>query len=177
METAMRDQCLLTTKDFTLLEAMIDDPLVRDSLLHELLGRKMAAATVVFREDLPEDAASLNSRVTFSIDGRRDTRILTTGRMTTPVGMLLPVDTLRGLALLGLREGQKIVIENADGFQEQVLLETVNYQPERATRGSDGFQVRMRLAGKPTLRLLKGGAPGRQRPAPEKPDDPGPSAA
>lgn len=173
----MRDQCLLTTKDFTLLEAMIDDPLVRDSLLHELLGRKMAAATVVFREDLPEDAASLNSRVTFSIDRRRETRILTTGRMTTPVGMLLPVDTLRGLALLGLREGQKIVIENADGFQEQVLLETVNYQPERAMRGSDGFQVRMRLAGKPTLRLLKGGAPGRQRPAPEKPDDPGPSAA
>jgi len=177
METAMRDQCLLTTKDFTLLEAVIDDPFVRDSPLRPLMERKMAAATVVFRQDLPEDAASLNSRITFSIDGRRDTRILTTGRMTTPVGMLLPVDTLRGLALLGLREGQKIIVENADGFQEQVLLEAVNFQPERAMKALDGPQVRMRPVGKPMLRLLKGGAPCRQRPAPEKPEDPGPSAA
>ncbi|KPH06170.1 nucleoside-diphosphate kinase (plasmid) [Rhizobium acidisoli] len=173
----MNDQFLLTTKDFTLLEAMLDDPLVRDTTLIPLLRRKMASAIVMFREDLPEDVASLNSRVTFSIGGRRDTRVLTTGRMTTPVGMLLPVDTLRGLALLGLREGQMIVIENADGFEETILLDAVNYQPERMMRRSDGFPVRIRLADKPVLRLTQGVEPVCSARPPEEPDDPGPSAA
>ncbi|MBB3464345.1 nucleoside-diphosphate kinase [Rhizobium sp. BK377] len=173
----MNDQCLLTTKDYTLLETMHDDPLVRDTALLRLLRRKKASAIVMFREDLPEDIASLNSRVTFSADGRRDTRVLTTGRMTTPVGMLLPVDTLRGLALLGLREGQTIVIENVDGHMEAISLEAVKYQPERMMRRSDNFPVRIGLGNKPILRLVQGIGPACSGIPPEEPDDPGPSAA
>ncbi|ANL68606.1 hypothetical protein AMC82_PC00042 (plasmid) [Rhizobium phaseoli] len=173
----MNDQCLLTTKDYTLLETMHDDPLVRDTALLRLLRRKMASAIVMFREDLPEDIASLNSRVTFSIDGRCDTRVLTTGRMTTPVGMLLPVDTLRGLALLGLREGQTIAIDNVEGRVEVIMLNAVNYQPERMMRRSDGLPVRIGLADKPMLRLVQGVGPVCSARPPEEPDDPGPSAA
>lgn len=173
----MNDQCLLTTKDYTLLETMHDDPLVRDTALLRLLRRKMASAIVMFREDLPEDIASLNSRVTFSIDGRCDTRVLTTGRMTTPVGMLLPVDTLRGLALLGLREGQTIAIDNVEGRVEVIMLNAVNYQPERMMRRSDGLPVRIGLTDKPMLRLVQGVGPVCSARPPEEPDDPGPSAA
>ncbi|MDR9762824.1 nucleoside-diphosphate kinase [Rhizobium redzepovicii] len=172
----MNDQCLLTTKDYTLLETMHDDPLVRDTALLRLLRRKKASAIVMFREDLPDDVASLNSRVTFSVDARCDTRVLTTGRMTTPVGMLLPVDTLRGLALLGLREGQTIVIENVEGHMEAISLDAVNYQPERMRR-SDEFPMRIGLGGKPILRLVQGVGPACSGKPPEEPDDPGPSAA
>ncbi|OWV74434.1 hypothetical protein ATY76_28125 [Rhizobium sp. R339] len=173
----MNDPCLLTTKDYTLLETMRDDPLVRDASLVRLLRRKMASAIVMFREDLPEDVASLNSRVTFSVDGRSDTRVLTTGRMTTPIGMLLPVDTLRGLALLGMTEGQTIAFENVEGRLEVIMLNAVNYQPERMMRRSDGFPVRIRLADKPMLRLVQGVEPVCSARPPEEPDDPGPSAA
>ncbi|MBB3660243.1 regulator of nucleoside diphosphate kinase [Rhizobium sp. BK650] len=173
----MNDQCLLTTKDYTLLETIHDDPLVRDTALLSLVRRKKASAIVLFREDLPEDVASVNSRVTFSVDGRRDTRVLTTDRMTTPVGMLLPVDTLRGLALLGLREGQTIVIENVDGHLEAISLDAVNYQPERVMRRSRGFPVRMGSGDKPILRLVQGVGPACSGRPPEEPEDPGPSAA
>ncbi|ARM14864.1 MULTISPECIES: hypothetical protein [Rhizobium] len=44
----------------------------------------MASAIAMLREDLPEEVASLHSRVIFSIDGRGDALVLTTGRMTTP---------------------------------------------------------------------------------------------
>lgn len=171
----MTDQCVLSTRDFTLLEAMLEDPLMRDTALIPLLKRKMASATVMFREDLPQDVASLSSRVTFSVAGRQDTRVLTAGRMTTPVGMLLPVDTLRGLALLGLREGQSIIIENAEGFEEQVQLEKVNFQPEHAMRKSEG--VRLVLSGKPVLSLVQGSNARRYWLSPDDPEDPGPSAA
>ncbi len=131
----MREHCILTTRDFTLLEAMLDDPFVRDTRLVPVLRRKIATAIVVFREDLPENVASLNSRVTYRIDGAsRDTRVLSDDRMTTPIGMLLPVTTLRGMALLGLAEGQEFVLTNVDSVEERILLETVHYQPEKAMR-------------------------------------------
>ncbi|NLS07839.1 nucleoside-diphosphate kinase [Rhizobium sp. P32RR-XVIII] len=131
----MREHCILTTRDFTLLEAILDDPFVRDTRLMPVLRRKITTAIVMFRQDLPENVASLNSRVTYRIDGaRRDTRVLSDDRMTTAIGMLLPVTTLRGLALLGLAEGQEFVLTNVDGVEERILLETVHYQPERAMR-------------------------------------------
>lgn len=128
----MREHCILTMKDFTILEAMLDDPFVRDNRLIPVLKRKLASAIVMFREDLPENVASLNSRVSFRVNGKpSETGILSNDQMTSPLGMLMPVTTLRGLALLGLAEGQEFVVTNVDDIQERIQLEAVHYQPER----------------------------------------------
>jgi regulator of nucleoside diphosphate kinase len=174
--------CTLTTKDLTILEVLHDRCLGRDDLLAPILKRKIEAASVVFRDDVPADVATLSSRVTFSVDGRDpDTRVLSHDRMTSPVGLFLPITTVRGLALIGLAEGQEFAVTNAEGAEERIMLQRVEYQPEAARRGRD------LLAGpvparhvRPPLRLVRGGlhyqSPVLTAEGPGT-DDPGPSAA
>ena len=176
-----KETCILTTKDFTILEAMRDNPLVRDDRLVPLIQRKIGTAIVVFREDLAQGVASLSSRVTFRVNGgQADTRVLSTGSVNAPVGMFLPVTTMRGLALLGLSEGQEITVTAADGHEEQILLERVDYQPETARRERHAMGGFSSVPTKPRLQMISGGL--RQvRPMLAVPlngdDDPGPSAA
>ena len=81
------ETCILTTKDFTILEVMRDRCLGRDDPLAPILKRKIESALVVFRDDVPVNVATLSSRVTFSVDGRdADTRILSHDRMTGQPG-------------------------------------------------------------------------------------------
>lgn len=178
----MQTTCTLTTKDFTILETMRDRCLGRDDPFVSILKRKIESAMVVFRDDLPGNFASLNSRVTFSVDGRDpDTRVISRDRTASPVGMSLPITTLRGLALLGLSEGQEIVVTNIEGVEERILLEKVHYQPEAARRAEDAMRrVSPPPQRKPMLRVIYGTFHDQPRPVPASPtgpDDPGPSAA
>lgn len=175
------DNFILTTKDFTILEAMCDNPLGRHDLLVPLLRRKIGKAIVVFRDDLPDGIASINSRVSFRVNGGEiDTRVISTGQVTAPVGMFLPITTLRGLALLGLVEGQNILVPNADGVDERILLEKVEYQPEASRRERQMLGQSPVTQGKPLLRVVTGGISQAHRlvlVAPDGYDDPGPAAA
>jgi regulator of nucleoside diphosphate kinase len=129
------ESCFLTTKDFTILEVMLDRCLGTGDPMRALLARKIESATVVFRDDIPPDVATLSSRVTFTVDGREpDTRILSHDRMTSPIGLFLPISTPRGLALLGLAAGQTFRLAKPDGGEERIVLEAVAYQPEAAKR-------------------------------------------
>ncbi|MBB6179105.1 hypothetical protein [Pseudorhizobium flavum] len=177
-----KDNIILTTKDFTILEAMSDNPRVRPDLLVPHIRRKLYAAIVVFRQDLPEGVASVNSRVTFRVDGgATDTRVLSTGQVEAPVGMFLPITTPRGLALLGLSEGQEAVVDNTDGREERIVLEKVEYQPEAARRERMASKSEpASTQHKPLLRVVSGGMKDVRRPVPVMSDgfdDPGPSAA
>ena len=90
------ETCILTTKDFTILEVMRDRCLGRDDPLAPILKRKIESALVVFREDVPANVATLSSRVTFRVDGREpDTRVLSHDRMSRSVGLFLPITTPR----------------------------------------------------------------------------------
>lgn len=130
------DACMLTTKDFTILEVMLDRCPDKGGPMGALLRRKLEAATVVFRDDVPAAVATLSSRVTYRCDRRQpDSRILSHDRMSSP-GLFLPITSPIGLALLGLVEGQELRIDTADG-PRSVLLETVLYQPEAARRERD----------------------------------------
>jgi regulator of nucleoside diphosphate kinase len=171
--------CILTTKDFTILEVMRDRYIAADDPLAPILKNKIANAIVVFREDIPVNVATLSSRVTFSVDGREpDTRVLSHDQVTWPVGMFLPITTARGAALLGLAEGEEFVLTNRDGVEECILLETVHYQPEAARREKDAMDA---LAPspqrKPALRLVRAGRPQLVPDVPGGYDDPGPAAA
>ena len=171
-----RETCILTTKDFTILEVMRDRFLGRRDPFTCILNRKLETATVMFRDDIPVNVATLSSRVTFSVDGRHsDTRIISHDGTTAPVGLFLPITTARGLALLGLREGQEFVIRAGEGEQERIVLHEVLYQPEAARREK---RTSCATAGKPRLRVVQGAL--HQPHCPVRPngfDDPGPSAA
>lgn len=174
-----KETCILTTKDFTILEVMRDQGPGHYDALAPLLKRKIDAALVVFREDVPEDVATLSSRITFRVDGRDpDTRVLTHDRMASPVGLFLSITTLRGLALLGLAEGQGLRVPGRDGVEETIVLEKVHYQPEAARRQREPQPLQRR----PTLKVIRGAF----QDQPQSPaalvgadgfDDPGPSAA
>ena len=180
-----RDNCILTTKDFTILEIMLDRVSDRDEQMRQMLREKLNSAIVMFREDVPPDVATLSSRVRFRIDeGEAETRVLSHAPMGSPVGMFLPITAPRGLALLGLREQERFRLERAGGGTEELLLEKVLYQPE-AERSDwatwteattpEARRARLKVVGgsrvravPPAMRVPQGGAGG---------DDPGPSAA
>lgn len=177
-----RETCFLTTKDFTILEVMRDRCLGRDDPLAPILKQKIESATVMFRDDIPVNVATLSSRVAFSVDGRDpDTRIISHDRMTSPIGMYLPITTARGLALLGLSEGQDFALRNGEGEEERILLHEVLYQPEAARREKQALErTSSPTSGKPTLRVIRSAFCDHPRLVPvahDGFDDPGPSAA
>jgi regulator of nucleoside diphosphate kinase len=151
------DSCILTTKDLTILEVMLDRCLGRDDPMALPLKRKIDSAQVVFRDDVPVEVATLSSRVVFSVDGRDpDTRVVSSGSTTSPIGLFLPITTFRGLALLGLSEGQEFSLPGQDGVEEMVRLEKVLYQPEAARREKEALEGTVMSRRKPALRLVRG---------------------
>ena len=145
------DSCQLTTKDYTILEVMQERRPARGDAFSAILQRKISSAVVVFREDIPATVVTLSTRVAYRVnDGSAETRIVAHDEMRGLVGMLLPITNPRGLALLGLAEGQSMSIPTADGGLETLTVHEVVYQPEAARR------ERLKLAG--------GAAPGSWRP-------------
>ncbi|TGT71956.1 MULTISPECIES: nucleoside-diphosphate kinase [unclassified Mesorhizobium] len=181
------DSCQLTTKDYTILEVVRDRHPMRDETFWAILQRKISTAVVMFREDIPPNVVTLNSRVAYRVnDGPAETRIIAHDQMRGLVGMLLPITNLRGLALLGLAEGESISIPTADGRLETLTVLEVVYQPEAARR------ERLKLAGaseprrprEPGLRVVHRSDEPLDKPRNEVAaafdvgfDDPGPSAA
>ncbi|MBZ9898397.1 nucleoside-diphosphate kinase [Mesorhizobium sp. BR1-1-6] len=128
------DSCQLTTKDFTILEVM-QERHPRGDALSVVLQRKISSAIVMFREDIPPTVVTLSTRVTYRVnDGPAETRIVAHDEMRGLVGMLLPITNPRGLALLGLAEGQSMSIPTAQGGHETLTVHEVVYQPEAARR-------------------------------------------
>jgi regulator of nucleoside diphosphate kinase len=176
------DNIILTTKDFTILEVLRDRHHAQNGLLMPLIRKKIEQAIVVFREDLPGDIASINSRVRYRVSaGESDTRVISTGQTHAPVGMFLPITTLRGLALLGLREGQTMSLVNMNGVTEMIVLEKVEYQPEASRREREALGREEFTAGrKPVLCVVSGGLDHHRyisSAGADGFDDPGPSAA
>lgn len=182
------DRCVLTTKDFSILETMKQRCLGRGDPLAEIIRRKLSGAVVMFLDDIPADVVTLNSRVTYSVDGGApDTRIVALGEMRGSVGTLLAITNPRGLALLGLAEGESFTFCGSTGLGQTVTVEAVVYQPEAAKRNAGrmmGGGVPRDAGDFPGLRLVhsaddvSGPAPAAsRRPRGSGNDDPGPSAA
>ncbi|RWB66472.1 nucleoside-diphosphate kinase [Mesorhizobium sp.] len=183
------DTCQLTTKDYTILEVIRERHPIRDETFSAILQRKISSAIVMFRDDIPANVVTLSSRVAYRVnDGPAETRIVAHDQMRGLVGMLLPITNPRGLALLGLAEGQSMSIPTVDGSLETLTVHEVVNQPEAARR------ERLKLAGVtapgshrlggPGLRIVHrsdepdGGAQNKVAAAFDTGfDDPGPSAA
>lgn len=178
-----QDACILTTRDFTILENMLDGSRDMSDRTRALLRRKLDAATVMFGEDVPPDVATLDSRITFRVNvSETDTRVLSNDPTRASVGMLLPATSPRGLALLGLREGQDFMLEISEGRLDRLVLEKVLFQPEAASIEKRGTVGRDTPASRrAAFQMVEGGSlvnrPAFKHVIADDDDDPGPSAA
>jgi regulator of nucleoside diphosphate kinase len=175
----------LTSKDFTILEAMRDRCLSPASAYGRLLARKIDTARVVLTEDIAPDRVTLNTRLRYSVGGGAEIAcLLVQGDVHGIVGLTLPVETMRGLALLGLRPGEQIELAAEGGPPETLAVVQVDYQPEAARRER---RAGLGRPAAPALRLVhsvpgvqgarSAGGPPQHCAALPWPDDPGPSAA
>ncbi|MGE5765947.1 MAG: hypothetical protein ACM35H_02105 [Bacteroidota bacterium] len=164
-------RCHLTPKDFAFLEEMLEkDAANRDESFLRLLRRKLAAAIVLFPDDIGETVAASDSWVEFTVNEGtpkacvlvRDARSATAHeRNARP----LPISARWGLALLGLAAGETIEVEQASGAVARLqLLQVKPFAPS---------------AGAKVLAFSRRAAPRRAMSyGPVNPDnDPGPSAA
>lgn len=173
------DTCILTTKDYTILEILLDRLGATGHPMATTVRRKLDTASVVLRDSLPPDVASLSSRVAFRIlDVGLDMRVLTHQPSRSPVGLFLPITAPRGLALLGLREGQEIDIDAPGQRAERLVLDKVHYQPE-AVRAETSPSVRSATPAtrRAALRVIAGSRAAVMPDPGTGWDDPGPSAA
>ncbi len=129
--------CLLTTKDYAVLDTLLKAAATRDDPVASLIRKKLSDVTVVGAYEIDPHFVTLNSRVIFRVDGGpADTRIVINGEEDGLVGMTIPIRVPRGLALLGARAGRDIVATRLDGSIENIRVEEVAFQPEAHRRST-----------------------------------------
>ncbi|WP_027141735.1 GreA/GreB family elongation factor [Mesorhizobium sp. WSM3626] len=176
--------CRLTTKDFAVLEVMLERRRAFADPMGRMIEEKLSNAGVVPIDSIEADIVTLNSRAVFCVDaGVAETRTLVQSEMREPVGSSLSVTTRRGLCMLGMAQGQTASLEHPDGRRESIRIKAVLYQPEAARRaareraaagGPRPHGLTLVYSADASIRPLGGTAGMRQT---ERDDDPGPSAA
>ncbi|AKH99346.1 hypothetical protein IMCC20628_00622 [Hoeflea sp. IMCC20628] len=143
--------CILTSKDFTILETMYDRRHTLTDCVRLLLKQKLDHTTVVFTDDIDGNIITLNSRVRFRVSDRQpQTAIITQSPMHGVVGQSLSLETARGMALLGLPEAVEFSLPGQFGeAPERLVVVSVQFQPEAARRE----RLNKELA-RPSLRLV-----------------------
>lgn len=167
----------LTTKDFSILENLLNGPPAFAGAAM-LIRRKLHAARLVFGVDIAPDIVTLNSRVRYRVNGgRAEERILVPGAAEEIAGLTLRLESPRGIALIGARAGETVEAPRRDGSVERLEIEAVLYQPEAqgVRRGpSDSTQALGTISVLSAHRLRRSG---RALPIDDGGDDPGPGAA
>jgi regulator of nucleoside diphosphate kinase len=160
----------LTAKDHVFLESLLLAGRNTDAYL-QLLRHKLETATVVPTELVHARTATIDSRIAFSVGGgAAEQRVLSRDEKSATHGLSLPVTTMRGLALLGLKEGDVYPLRKENGIIEPLRLEKMLYQPEAARR-------REHAAATAAVLQFRSGSPATGPAAHVSEDDPGPSAA
>jgi len=126
--------CRITTKDLAILETMLDR--YRGSCPHYAyqLRLKVRASDIYLRDDIPPDVVTLNSRVAYSVDGApAGPHLIVQSQSPELPGFALSIHSLRGLALLGMSEGQETWVTSR-GRVEHLTIDEVRAQPEAEAR-------------------------------------------
>lgn len=128
--------CQMTLRDFRVCQAVLAGLACRHAPLAAAMGEKLDRAALFADDAIDPLVVTLNSRLDFSIDdGAPERRILVGSAFRNGlVGLTLPLATPRGLALLGLRQGQAAAFEEG-GRRRSVRVLRLLYQPEAARCG------------------------------------------
>ena len=132
-----RGDCVLTSRDHALLEAWLmralDSELEIDPVLIALVRAKLAAARIVLSGDVETDRARGGSRVVYTLDGGAPTsQLLAHWRPEAVAQSILPITSILGICLLGMRAGQRVPLVRSDGSLGAVWLDAVDPHTERA---------------------------------------------
>lgn len=174
-------RCYLTARDFGLLEEMLEDGATcKDEAFLRLLRGKIAAATVVFTDDIDTQVATVNSRIEFRVNGGSPERRLLVCKDSGGRDNALSITTHWGLALLGLSPGEAIRIEGPDGAVARLQLERV-MMPEKPSPAAGRASTSERQSTSSTVvpfgRRAKRASIEGTYPAIDPDNDPGPNAA
>lgn len=128
--------CQMTARDFRICRAMLETYADPGLASLRLLRGKMGSAAIVPDDDVDPLVATLNSRVEFQVDDEApQLRILVASEFRNGlVGLTLPVSTPRGMALLGLRQGQACAFDEG-GRMRKLIVRRIAYQPQAARSG------------------------------------------
>lgn len=95
------------------------------------LEAELSRGNVADPAAMPPDVVSMNSTVSFSVDGQEYTKTLVYPARLTDSDQQISVMAPVGSALLGIQEGMGIDWPRPGGGTMQVRVETIVYQPER----------------------------------------------
>lgn len=134
-------QSHLTAKDSAYLQTLLASKGQDEDFL-ALLRQKLDNANLLLDHTVDRRVATIDSRVEFTVGGGfTEERILTRDEKGTNPGNALPITTMRGLALLGLKEGDVFPLRKSNGIIEPIKLIKVVYQPESAKRNEQDSSV------------------------------------
>lgn len=136
--------------DAAVLRRLLDETTLIDRA-KALIREKLASARLVDAANLPGNVATINSRVTFQVGNDVPTTayLVDTGQPIRLVQELIPLRSLVGLAILGLREGDLAVLEAHQNPGATLTLKRVLHQPQRELKA---------IFGAAPLATSKGGA-------------------
>lgn len=124
-------ECILTQSNAALLHKLFEAQQQKNTLFAKLLKSKLDNAQIRPEYDIPGNIVTLDSRVTYSVNAAfTDTRIISARNSSNIVGLSLPVTNLRGLALIGLSQGQYFALVQADHSTDRLYIEKIQFQPE-----------------------------------------------
>ena len=197
--------CVLTSRDYTLLEGWliraVESELEVDPVLMALVRAKLAASRIVLSGDVEPDRVRGGSRVVYTLDGEAPTSQLLAHWRSDAVaaGSILPITSILGISLLGMRARQRVPLVRSDGSLGGVWLEAVGPDAGRWPAAEEASASRPdagSLAGSEPCReetpsysgaedkvlLFRPAGSGRRSPGTRRPvghddPDPGPAAA
>lgn len=170
----MSEQYHLTTKDYIVLQTMLERSQEAGGPYAELLAHRVRHSAVCLREDIPEDVVTLNTRLVYTLDGRPvPPQLVVQAPNDDLPAFALSIHTIRGLALLGMRVGAVCRYRVGASITETVRVAEILSQPEAEARrkdhaaahGAAGNVVPLRRRAETRLPVFVDD------------DDPGPSAA
>lgn len=134
-EIARPLESCLTSKDYFALENFLIVLTKRRgdeaTYLARLIRTKLADARIVLSEDVDADVATSGSRVTFSINDRpHETRSLILGEDSPGTNRDLPIFTLLGIGLIGMKTGQTTPWADHCGNTGMLALHRVEHRPQ-----------------------------------------------
>lgn len=140
-----------TERDHAILFGLARQGGLHTAAYYELLHDKLRRAVIIPLEQVEPDLATFGSFVRYRVDGGRPLEHkLLLGPRHGQEQHSLSVKSLRGLALLGMREGHIFTSRSSGDQQEVIEIEMILFQPE-----ADGEMLRPRGANQAERALLE----------------------
>lgn len=169
--------CQLTAGDANVLMSMLEEEANPSAAFETLLREKLNHSNVFFREDVPSNVVTIDTRFSYTANGVGSGPVVLVRELADDrPSFALSLWTMRGLALLGLAVGEQIAIPGVDGEAEVLSVQRVLFQPEaepglkppsqRPPELIDKAPQVISFPSRPRFRLVSSGD-----------DDPGPTAA